>query len=101
MICDVLVQRFTEDELDFQKKILYRSGLGNETYVPPCAYPCAPARGVIMPPTHDAQQLVVATTDCHLLLLPHRFGAHVLRAVQGSTPSPSTLTMRMRAKNLK
>lgn len=32
----LLLQRFTDEELDFQKKILYRSGLGDETYVPPC-----------------------------------------------------------------
>jgi hypothetical protein len=31
-----VLQRFTDEELDFQKKILYRSGLGDETYVPPC-----------------------------------------------------------------
>uniref|UniRef100_A0A383VE34 3-ketoacyl-CoA synthase n=1 Tax=Tetradesmus obliquus TaxID=3088 RepID=A0A383VE34_TETOB len=30
--------RFTDEELDFQKKILYRSGLGDETYVPPWLY---------------------------------------------------------------
>eukprot|EP00878_Enallax_costatus_P003354 GHUV01003563.1.p1 GENE.GHUV01003563.1~~GHUV01003563.1.p1 ORF type:complete len:536 (+),score=169.57 GHUV01003563.1:329-1936(+) len=30
--------RFTDDDLDFQKKILYRSGLGDETYVPPWLY---------------------------------------------------------------
>jgi hypothetical protein len=29
-------QKFTEEELDFQEKILYRSGLGDETAVPPC-----------------------------------------------------------------
>eukprot|EP00882_Tetradesmus_deserticola_P023715 GHRQ01025822.1.p1 GENE.GHRQ01025822.1~~GHRQ01025822.1.p1 ORF type:complete len:261 (+),score=32.01 GHRQ01025822.1:406-1188(+) len=32
--------RFTDEELDFQKKILYRSGLGDETYVPPCECRC-------------------------------------------------------------
>lgn len=30
--------RFNDEELDFQKKILYRSGLGDETYVPPWLY---------------------------------------------------------------
>jgi hypothetical protein len=33
-----VLQRFTDDELDFQKRILYRSGLGDETYVPPCEF---------------------------------------------------------------
>lgn len=32
----VLLQRFDETELEFQEKILYRSGLGDETYIPPC-----------------------------------------------------------------
>jgi hypothetical protein len=31
-----VLQRFDENELDFQEKILYRSGLGDETYIPPC-----------------------------------------------------------------
>lgn len=30
--------RFTQDDLDFQEKILMRSGLGDETYVPPWLY---------------------------------------------------------------
>jgi hypothetical protein len=30
------LQRFDETELEFQEKILLRSGLGDETYVPPC-----------------------------------------------------------------
>ncbi|KIZ01890.1 3-ketoacyl-CoA synthase 19 [Monoraphidium neglectum] len=30
--------RFTEDDLDFQEKILMRSGLGDETYIPPWLY---------------------------------------------------------------
>lgn len=36
MCVSVLLQRFDETELDFQEKILYRSGLGDETYIPPC-----------------------------------------------------------------
>ena len=31
-----LQTQFTEDDLAFQEKILYRSGLGDETSVPPC-----------------------------------------------------------------
>jgi hypothetical protein len=34
----VVLQRFDETELDFQEKILYRSGLGDETYIPPCEW---------------------------------------------------------------
>jgi hypothetical protein len=31
-------QIFTKDDLEFQKKILYRSGLGDETHAPPCEH---------------------------------------------------------------
>jgi hypothetical protein len=41
VVVSVVLQRFDETELDFQEKILYRSGLGDETYIPPCEYPLA------------------------------------------------------------
>lgn len=30
------LQKFSADDLEFQHRILYRSGLGEDTYVPPC-----------------------------------------------------------------
>lgn len=32
----VVHQAFTQESLDFQEKVLARSGLGEETYLPPC-----------------------------------------------------------------
>jgi hypothetical protein len=29
-------QRFTEEAVDFQRKVMWFSGLGNHTYLPPC-----------------------------------------------------------------
>jgi len=30
---------FNDSTIDFQTKVLARSGLGDETYLPPCAFP--------------------------------------------------------------
>jgi hypothetical protein len=35
-------QMFNESTIDFQSKVLARSGLGEETYLPPCEWPPGP-----------------------------------------------------------
>jgi hypothetical protein len=32
----IVSQRFTEEAVDFQRKVMWFSGLGNKTYLPPC-----------------------------------------------------------------
>lgn len=31
-------QRFTTESVDFQRKVLWHSGLGQQTYLPPCEW---------------------------------------------------------------
>lgn len=47
--CGVILQAFNEASMQFQRKMIANGGLGNETYLPPCAHsaPCTSLRCLV------------------------------------------------------
>lgn len=118
----MLLQRFDENELEFQEKILYRSGLGDDTSVPPCEFAIATAAVInIAAEWHNLWFAILITmlaqnTQHPVSVLPWQKSLNCFMlsfamskpcasvhfvALQGCTASPSALTMLMPARSLR
>ncbi|EOA17814.1 hypothetical protein CARUB_v10006212mg [Capsella rubella] len=57
-----LIQDFSESSLEFQRKILIRSGLGEETYLPESIH-CVPPRPTMAAAREEAEQVIFGAID--------------------------------------
>ncbi|XP_010432405.1 PREDICTED: 3-ketoacyl-CoA synthase 17 [Camelina sativa] len=57
-----LIQDFSESSLEFQRKILVRSGLGEETYLPESIH-CTPPRPTMAAAREEAEQVIFGALD--------------------------------------
>ncbi|KAL1205500.1 3-ketoacyl-CoA synthase 17 [Cardamine amara subsp. amara] len=57
-----LIEHFTDSSLEFQRKILIRSGLGKETYLPESIH-CIPPRPTMAAAREEAEQVIFGALD--------------------------------------
>ncbi|CAH8274337.1 unnamed protein product [Arabidopsis lyrata] len=89
-----LIQDFSESSLEFQRKILIRSGLGEETYLPESIH-CIPPRPTMAAAREEAEQVIFGALDSlfeNTKINPREIGVLVVNcSLFNPTPSLSAM----------